>query len=58
MPKTSLIIPTLDRQKITFDTLVYLNNQTIKDFEVMIFFISIYISKGKRSIKLYIENII
>ena len=36
MPKTSLIIPTFDRQKITFDTLVYLNNQTIKDFEVIV----------------------
>ena len=36
MPKTSLIIPTLDRQKITFDTLVYLNNQTTKDFEVIV----------------------
>ena len=36
MPKSTLIIPTFNRQEITLETLGYLNNQTVQDFEVIV----------------------
>ena len=36
MPKSTLIIPTFNRQEITLETLDYLNNQTVQDFEVIV----------------------